>query len=252
MKFSIRKRNNERLVSLNNTIIKKAAFGSALFLMSAFAMFSQQVYAAEPNQGKKMPEVVDSVFNARSIFEKMQCSALELLPVSARLDMLDYWDVDSVYKASNAMEGLSWLETVSADYLKVRLTPVSTLEIKVLPEKKSRIVMTIHTVGDDVQAQDSQVKFYDESLNEVATDKHLVMPQIKDFFEIPKGSATKMKEIEQMIPFPTIAFSANPENTDLEARLTVEKYINEDDWNIAKLFAKPYITSEWKKDKYKF
>lgn len=242
MKFFIRKRSKE---------IKKAAFGSALLLVSAFAVFSSQpVSAVHPEKTEKVNRP-DSTFSARSVFETIHSSALEILPKSTRLDMLDYWDVDSIYKASNAMEGLSWLETLTPDYLKVRITPVSRYEIKILPAKKQNIVMTIYTVGDDEQAQDSEVKFYDTDLKEMPLSKHLVLPQVKDFFEIPKGSATKMKEIEDMIPFPTIAFSANPDNDDLEARLTVEKYINEDDWNIARLFFKPEIISIWKKETYK-
>ena len=150
------------------------------------------------------------------------------------------------------MQGLSWLENVTPSYLKVRITPVSTLEIKILPSKKGRLAMTIYTVGDDVQAQDSEIKFYDSNLVKLDTEKYLEMPRVKDFFDIPKGSATKMKEIEQMIPFPTLAFTANSDNNNIEARLTVEQYINQDDWNIAKLFVKPYITLDWKKDKYKY
>ena len=248
---------------INKTFFKRRAVKSTLIIASAFTVFSLAAFGestssnnaiSKNNEGKTetAKDTVESVFNARYVFEKLHTSALEILPGNTRLDMLDYWDVDSVYKASNAMEGLSWLETVTPDYLKVKITSVSSLEIKILPLKKDKIVMTIYTVGDEEQAQDSQVKFYDESLTEVASNKFLVMPEVKDFFEIPRGSATKMKEIEDMIPFPTIAFAANPDNDNLEARLTVEQYINQDDWNIAKLFAKPKVTLEWQKGKYKY
>ncbi|MCH5231307.1 MAG: DUF3256 family protein [Muribaculaceae bacterium] len=231
-------------------IIKKAAFGSALLVVSAFAVFNCEAKTNEADLTGKPEKGEPTQLTARKVFEKLSSSALEILPPSTRLDMLDYWDVDSVYKASNAMEGLSWIESVTDSYLKVHISSVSSLQIKILPEKKTEIVMTVYTVGDDVQAQDSQVKFYDENLQELEASKYLKLPHLKEFFEIPKGSATKMKEIEEMIPFPTIAFSANPINDNLEARLTVEKYINEDDWNIAKLFVKPFITLEWKKGKY--
>ena len=243
--------------------IKKAAFGSALLVVSAFAMYTAPAFAdtqesataMKSEKGGKTDKTgkeEGKEFTARKVFENLKSSSLEMLPKTTRLDMLDYWDVDSTYKALNVMEGLSWLEAVTPTYLKVRITAVSSLEIKILPAKKGDLAMTIYTVGDDVQAQDSQVSFYDENLNELPADKYFVMPQVKDFFDIPKGSATKMKEIEEMIPFPTIALSANPDNTEVEARLTVEKFINEDDWNIAKLFVKPYIKLEWKKDKYKY
>lgn len=243
MRYSIKRRNK---------FIKKAILRPALLLVSAIALFSNIIYAAPEAAVKNSDQPQDSLFTARHVFEEIHIPALEILPVTTRLDMLDYWDVDSVYKASNIMEGLSWLENVSPDFLKVHITAVSTLELKILPVKKGKIIMAISTVGDDVQAQDSEIKFYDENFRELPATKYLVMPHIKDFFYIPKGSATKMKEIENMIPFPTIAFTANPENNNLEARLTVEQYINQDDWNIAKLFVKPSITLEWHKDKYKF
>ena len=243
MKFFIKRKSR---------IINKAALGSAFLMMSAFAVFTNHIKAADTVSKDQIVSETDTLFTARYVFERLHSSSLEILPPSIRLDMLDYWDVDSVYKASNVMQGLSWLEDMTPDYLKVRITPVSTLEIKILPVKKGKIAMTVYTVGDSVQAQDSQIKFYDESLIEQNETKYLEMPYLKDFFEIPKGSATKMKEIEEMIPFPTIAFSANPDNDNLEARLTVEQYINQDDWNIAKLFVKPFIILEWKKEKYKF
>ena len=211
---------------------------SALFLVSAFAAFTPDASAADD-------------FKARDVFSKLQSSDLEILPSSTRLDMLDYWDVDSVYKAMNALGGLSLLEKVTDNYLKVKLTPVSTLEIKILPVKKGEIAMTVYTVGDSPQASDSQIRFYDESLNQLETSKYFQIPQMKHFFDIPKGSATTLKELEQMIPFPTVEYTANPENYNLKARLTVEEYINQDDWNIAKLFVKPYIILEWKKDKFR-
>lgn len=242
MKFFIRKRSNK---------IKKAAFGSALLMVSAFAMFTTPSKAAEKHVADKKTEITDSLFNARTVFKDIHTSSLEILPKNTRLDMLDYWDVDSVYKASNAMEGLSWIEQLTPDYLRVRVTSVSTFEIKILPDKKGRVVMTVYTVGDDVQAQDSEVRFYNEQLNQLPTERYLQLPKVKDFFEIPKGSTTKMKEIEQLIPFPTIAFNANADNDNLEARLTVEQYMDQDDWNIVKLFLKPSVILHWQKGKYK-
>ena len=242
MKFFTRKRSE---------VINKLVYGSALLMVSAFAVFTPQAASASKKEDSKKTEKVDSTFTAREVFSNIHTSALELLSKSTRLDMLDYWDVDSVYKASNVMEGLSWLEKVTPDYLKVQITPASSLEVKILPGKKGKFAMTIYTVGDDVQAQDSEIKFYDENLMELPASKYIELPKVKDFFEIPKGSVTKMSEIEDMIPFPTVAYSANPENDDIEARLTVESYINQDDWNIAKLFVKPSLTLTWKKDKYK-
>ena len=211
-------------------------------------------FAVSSVYAKKHDEVTDSIdksFTAREVFIKLHSPALEILPVDTRLDMLDYWDVDSIYKATNAMDGLSWLVNLKDDYLKVQISKVSTLELKILPYKEHKLVLSIYTVGSEPQASDSQIDFLDENLIAIERDKVIEYPQLKDFFEIPKGSLTSMKEIRDMIPFPTMAFSANPDNNNLKAILTVEEFINQDDWNIIKLFLKPEITFDWKKDKYR-
>lgn len=210
-----------------------------------------ELIAAETNNSQETSSKETKEWRARDVFESLNSAYLEALPVSTRLDMLDYWDTDSVYKAQNVLEGLSWIEQLNDNYMKVRITPVSTLQIKLLPLKKGEIALTIYTVGDETQSEDSAVRFYDRDMKELPAEKYFKTPEIKNFFEIPKGSVTKMKEIEQMIPFPTIAYDASADNNELKARLTVEQYMNQDDWNIAKLFAKPFIVMEWKGDKFK-
>lgn len=188
---------------------------------------------------------------ARKVFENLQSPALELLKKSSRLDMLDYWDADSVYRVKNALGAFSSLQTVTPDYLKVSITPVSTLEIKILPVKNETVVMTIYTTGDDSQARDSQLNFYTDTLWPMESKHFFVTPDLKNFLDIPKGSVTSLKELREMVPFPTVEYSASPDDNTLKARLTVDKYMNTDDYNILKLFLKPEIQAQWK-GKYKF
>ena len=209
----------------------------SLFLAAPLAL--AQSAATDPGEQKEERKVS----TAREAFTYLNIPALEILKRTTRLDMLDYWDADSTYKASNAMGGLSWIEACTPDYMKVQLTPVSTLELKMLPTKKNGMVtMAIYTVGSDSQAEDSQITFTDEKLHPLDAKKFFKQPKLEDFFEIPKGSLTTMKEIREMIPFPTVAYNASPDSNDLTARLTVEKFMNVDDFNIIKLFLKPEIT----------
>lgn len=184
---------------------------------------------------------------AREVFANLQAPELDLLKKTTRLDMTDYWEADSVFKAVNGLGGVSELEALTADYVKVKMTPVSTVELKLLPGKgKEKIVACVYTVGSDTQAEDSQITFYDSRLQPLDAKKYFKQPDLKDFFDIPKGSATTIKEIREMVPFPTVAYSMEADSNELTARLTVEKYINVDDWNIIKLFLKPEIKAEWK------
>lgn len=185
-------------------------------------------------------------------FVEIPAKTLDLLSRSARLDMLDYYAADSIYQAPNAMEGLSSLKTVGKDYIALRITPVTTLQLKVLKDKKGNdVVMSVYTVGADGQAPDSDVRFYSVRMEELPVAKYFVYPKLADFFEIPKGSLTKMKEIESLIPFPTIEYVADSDSSDLKARLTVGEFMTQDDYNIVKLFLRPEITLRWDGSKYK-
>lgn len=234
MRFSIRRKNK---LSLWRVV--------AVAVMAFFA--SSLVFAVE-----KADSITPDLTSARGVFERLQAPALDILGKSTRLDMLDYWDADSVYRAKNAMSGLSWLIDVAPDYLKVQLTPVSVFEIKILKDKDKLLAMTVYTVGGNAQAADSQVDFYadDLTLSPLDTKKYFKAPELKAFFDIPKGSATTMKEIREMIPFPTVEYSANAKNNDISARLTVGEFMDVDDYNIVKLFLKPEVTLRWN-GKYK-
>lgn len=217
---------------------------------SLIAAVSLIIFAIVPVSAQEKPG--DSALTARSVFERLQSPALEILKPTLRLDMLDYWDADSVYRVRNALTGQSWLDAVTPDYLRVNITPVSTLEIKLLPVKKGEIVMTIYTVGGEGQARDSSVEFFDPStLTPLPAAPYFTEPDLKVFFDIPKGSATNMKEIRDMIPFTTVEYSASPDSNDLTARMTAAEYINIDDRNIVNLFLLPQVKTSWK-GKYKF
>lgn len=219
-----------------------------LAVVAALALLaSSPAFASERGDS-----VAPGGISARGVFERLQAPAIDILGKSTRLDMLDYWDADSVYRAKNALAGVSWLIDVTPGYLKVQVTPVSTFEIKILKGRDKPLAMTIYTVGGDAQAADSSIEFFaaDMTLAKLDAKRYFKAPELKDFFDIPKGSATDMKEIKGMIPFPTVEYSANADNDDVSARLTVGKYMDVDDYNIVKLFLKPEVTLRWN-GKYK-
>lgn len=236
MRYSIIRRNESVCLRVMSVV--------ALLLLVVTMPSMASAQTAEPEEQQTRDRRITT---AREAFTYLDIPALDLLKRTTRLDMLDYLDADSVYKASNAMGGLSWIEKCTPDYIKVQLTPVSTLELKMLPTKKDGLVtMAVYTVGDESQSEDSQITFTDEKLHPLDASKFFKAPELKEFFDIPKGSLTSMKEIKEMIPFPTVAYSASPDSNDLTARLTVEKFMNLDDWNIVKLFLKPSISVKLK------
>lgn len=174
-------------------------------------------------------------------FVNLPLPVLDLLTRSNRMDMIDYLKVDSLWQAPNTMGGLSVIELSEPNHLKVKLTDVSSLDIALLPAKikgTDRVVMTIYTVGTDSAAPDSEICFFMPDMTQLPTAKFFKSPQLKDFFSIPKGSLTKMKELEEMVPFPTYLFSLTGADSDpvVTGRLTVTDVMPEEDRHIVDLF----------------
>ena len=187
----------------------------------------------------------DSI-TARRAFVEMPATVLDLLSKSSRLDMLDFFDVDSIYRAVNALEGFSYLEKVTPDYLKVVVTPVSTLQFKILKDKKgNELVMTIYTVGGESDAKDSDIRFFNAELEELDRSKLLKLPLLKDYFNIPRGDKTALNEIEQLVPFSTVEFEAAPASNIVTGKLTVGNFMSQEDYGIVRRYERSGISLVW-------
>ncbi len=106
---------------------------------------------------------------ASKVFADIPLEVLDLIRPSARLDMIDYYEqADSMLTVQNALGGTSRLEQVAPDYLKVSVTPVSTLEIKLLQSRKSNVIMTLYTTHSD-----TQVAFFGSIFSSLPREKFL-------------------------------------------------------------------------------
>ncbi|MDE6561865.1 MAG: DUF3256 family protein, partial [Muribaculaceae bacterium] len=170
---------------------------------------------------------VADTLTASKVFAEIPLEVLDMLRPSTRLDMLDYYNqADSLLTVQNALGGESRLEQVAPDYIKVSVTPVSTLEIKLLPYKKGQLVMTLYTVSNMESrpsglrpVSDTEVKFFDSNLNPLDPAKFLTPPTINTLFNLKNSNLTEQDLLEK-IPFPAIAYSTGPGAAPLTATFT--------------------------------
>lgn len=220
----------------------------SLAAVVALAISVSLPLAARQPEQETTPEPV--TLTARKVFENLQAPPLEALKKTTRLDMLDYWDADSIYEVKNVLDGVSSLAAVSPDYLRVNVTPVSTLEIKLLPlSKEGNVVMTLYTVGGKGTARDTSLAFYDASLRPLDSSRFFTAPALKRFFNVPKGTGVTMKEIEDAIPFVTVVYKAAPNTDDLQARLTVSDYLSVEANELITPYLQKNVTLSWKGNK---
>ncbi|MDE7410269.1 MAG: DUF3256 family protein [Muribaculaceae bacterium] len=194
---------------------------------------------------------VPESLTASKVFADVPLEVLDMLRPSTRLDMLDYYtQADSILVATDALGGGSRLETVTPDYIKVSVTPVSTLEIKILGEGKRQIVMTLYTTGGDGVAKDTDVRFFDSRLRPLDASRFLKAPKITDFFSL-KDSGISEKELGEKIPFSTVVYTTGPGEALLDATLTSLEVISREDRELLTPFLKPVLSARWN-GRYKF
>lgn len=167
---------------------------------------------------------------AQEAFVNLPLPVLEIINRSSRLDMLDYYAVDSIHPVPNAMGGLSALVRVTPTYLKVRITPVSTLQIKLLPYRDSQIIATSYTVGDSIQAKDSEINFFDTAFNRLDTSRFYQAPEIDDFAGASKQKASRdARKALQEIPFLPMELRFFPDKGAMRVYLTADKTLTEEE-----------------------
>lgn len=196
-------------------------------------------------RGEKAPA---DTLTASDVFVSMPISVLDLLDRSRRLDMLDYYAADSIAKVPNAMEGVSFLDKVTPDYLKANLTPVTTIAIKVLPSKSGDMVMTAYTIGDKDQAYDTDLRFFNSTYQELKRDKYIKIATLDDFFDYPDKDAKKL--VAELVPFPTVRYEPDPTGTGMTAQLTVGQFMSADDYARIKSFMRPQLHYRWNGSKF--
>lgn len=182
----------------------------------------------------------DSV-TASELFVRMPTVTLDILTKSMRKDMLDYLKIDSIYNVMNTMEGFSHINPpVTPDYFQVQITPVTRYTMRLLPYKESKIVLTLYTVGDSVQAEDSEIRFYDLNLNELKRDKYIKTLSTDDFLDLKGVDGKLQKELKGLVPFPTVKYTIGPDDETLKAELTVGEFLSKE--SLEKIA--PYIHRE--------
>lgn len=197
------------------------------------------------------PVVAIDTLTIRKAFAELPVSVMEILPRNARLDLLDYWAADSVGRVRNSMEGFSYLiPPASRDYIKVKLTPASVIELKILPLSKDNLLGISYTIGDEGQAHDSDLRFYNSRMQEQRRDRYIRLARVEDFLIRDGLSGKEYKELEELIPFPTVAYTFDPDGTTLHATLTIDKFMGQEDYAVIK----PHLRTErvyvWNGKKY--
>lgn len=174
---------------------------------------------------------------------------LQLLSQRTKLDMIDYLNEDRMVDVKNNLDEISHFNKVTDNYMSVQTTTGSTVELLLMPiSRRDSIIIAVTTV--ELPAKDSRIQFFTTNWEKYRDNVLIKTPTMKDFIAIPKGDKTKKETILDMIEFPIISYSINPENNTITARHGLKEYMSKEDYEKISPYLKDSIELKYKAGKF--
>lgn len=188
----------------------------------------------------------------RSVFIAMPDSIAPLLTKVNKEDCVDFLDSHMKAEVTNRFGGKSEMKMLTNDYMFMQTTPISTLEMKLLPVNDStKIVCMIKTVCSS--ACDSQVHFYTSDWSKKLSGKDLLQLPLADAFFLPNDSLTEESVlIKKKLDMHLMKAMLSKEDTSLSFIYTTPDYLNKKDREKLLLYLrKEPIVFQWQEGKFR-
>ena len=118
----------------------------------------------------------------RDILQQMPDTILPLLSRGNLLDFPDYLDSQMKAELSNRLGGTSEMLILTDDYTAIQLSKASSIQLKLLPHGKKKIICAVRTYTACDTIHDSQIQFYQADWKPLKTSKFLIADKEKDSF----------------------------------------------------------------------
>ena len=173
--------------------------------------------------------------NISDVFTAMPDSVFELLTQKGRRDMLDFYNNHMEAKVRNRLNDYSQLDTLTDDFLRLRLSTSSSAEMKLLQtEDSTTIICLVRSITSPVA--DSRVQFFTTDWQPVRWIE-LPNPSTKDFFsEAPDSVSRDLSFAQRSIDdLRFVAVSIDPVEPILTFILSVDE-LNTDEKKLSRRY----------------
>ncbi|MGO5523345.1 DUF3256 family protein [Phocaeicola plebeius] len=124
----------------------------------------------------------------KTLFVALPDSLSPLLTEVNRADFGDFLESGMKAEVKNRFGNMSEMTKLTSDYLFLKTTSASTLELKLLPLNDSvKVICAVSTYS--APAADSQITFYDTNWHELPLPDFLQLPQEDEFYLTPASTA---------------------------------------------------------------
>lgn len=175
-----------------------------------------------------------SALHARTVgdfFVAATGDAVHALPQNKRAEMLAYLrEAGRVVPAETEYGEEAAMLRATDNYLKVRLSAASELEMLMLTQGRDTVIYMVQTVL--TPAPDSRIMAINPQGKILNLDKLFKAPQMKDFVRIPRGSKLKTSQVLAAVRFPLISYSIDDSLLTITARHHTEAITPADDYKL--------------------
>lgn len=188
----------------------------------------------------------------KSLFVALPDSLSPLLTEVNRADFGDFLASGMKAEVKNRFGKQSEMTELTDDYLFVRLTSASTLEMKLLPVNDStKVICVVHTYSAPVA--DSSISFYTTDWKRLSTDKFLDWPEESAFYVVPETDvrADSLKNVRVYADMYLLKAELSARERVLSFVYTTPDYMDKETAGKMKPFLLPHpLCYIWKNGKF--
>ena len=164
----------------------------------------------------------------RDVFKQMPANVVPYLVENNRLDFIDFIDSDMKAEVTNAFGGKSEMLKLTDDYLSLRLSDATSMEMRLLEvtepvDSASQIVCLVTTYGNvSSKAQESVVAFYSLKWQPLPAERYMQLP--KEMFVATFGEPGEQEPSLVVTPVCRLDAPANEEQKEINKPSTILKW----------------------------
>ena len=157
----------------------------------------------------------------REVFINAPDSVLPLLTRVNREDCVDFLDAGMRAAVTNRLDGKSELLSITDNYLELRSSEYSTVQMRLFPLAGDTVVAVVKNVC--AEACDSRISFYKSDWEPCAVS--FARPPIADFFLSADSAARYMPKCDIYL----VKLTMSPTDETIVAEYTMPQYMNKED-----------------------
>ncbi len=169
-----------------------------------------------------------------------------LLEQSVRMDMVDYFNNGLDTESANSLNGKSVITDMTPSVLSVKMTDSSTAQLALLKSGTDTVIALVSTVA--APGLDSNLTFYSSKWTPVATTRYFTKPGWKEWLN--SAGQSHRKDIEIQVPFMLASYNIDPESGRLTIVNNLEKFLDEDIFEMLKPYLQPQLVYIWNGKKF--